>query len=153
MSVECTFNIGNAVVSLAGVTFGGLVGFLSARNISDRNALAAAAAKLRAAFAPSLMRLNLERINEASPDDIHHNNILKDELPKLAGAIEEFRPFVRKGNSGAYQEAWEHYYKTIKKGGVATVRAYNETDPWSVVEKKIQTILAFAKPNFPFLLA
>lgn len=145
MAVECVFNFGNAVVTLAGVALGGVIGFLSARHISDRNAIAVAIAKLRAAFAPSLNQLNLGRMNNNCPDDLLLNNFLKDELPKLAIALEEFKFFVSDCDRAAYQEAWLDYYKTINDGGVAIVRAYNEDDPWSVIEMKIHKLTAFAK--------
>ena len=145
MAVECAFNIGNAAVSLAGVALGGVIGFLSARYISDRNAIAVAVAKLRAAFAPSLNKLSLGRMNKTYPDDIRHDNFLMNELPKLAEAVEEFRFYVRDCDRDAYQEAWSDYYKTINEGGVASVIAYNKEDPWSVIEKKINKICAFDK--------
>ena len=147
MSVECTFNIGYAVISLAGIALGGIVGFLSARHISKQNAFTVAATQLRATVAPSLMHLSLARINMSDSGDIHLTKTLDEELPKIAVVIEEFRPFVKNSANGAYQVAWEQYYKAIKGGGVATLRAYNEDDPWSVVENKIQAILAFAKPR------
>lgn len=145
MAVECAFSIGNAAVSLAGVALGGVVGFFSARHISDRNAIAVAVAKLRVVFAPSLNQLNLGRMNNNDPDDICLEDFLKSELPKLAEAVEEFKFFVRDCDRGAFQDAWEDYYKTINEGGVASVRAYDEGNPWSVIEKKIYKICVFAK--------
>jgi hypothetical protein len=44
MTFECAFNLGNAIVTLSGVALGGIIGFLSARYISDRNAIAVAIA-------------------------------------------------------------------------------------------------------------
>lgn len=145
MSVECTLSIGNAVINLAGVALGGVVGFLSARHISDRNAFALAGAKLRTAFAPSLTKLSLGRINKTYPDDIRHDEFLKNELPKIAEAIEEFKFWVSDHVRDSYEKAWKDYYQTIIEGGVASVIAYNESDPWSVVENKINKIRAFTK--------
>ncbi|MFZ2525511.1 MAG: hypothetical protein WAW87_09370, partial [Candidatus Ferrigenium altingense] len=119
MTFECAFNLGNAIVTLSGVALGGIIGFLSARYISDRNAIAVAIAQLRAAFAPSLNQLNLGRMNNNDPDDLLLQNFLNDELPKLAVALEEFKFFVSDCDRAAYQEAWKDYYKTINDGGVA----------------------------------
>lgn len=106
-AVECAFNIGNALVSMAGIVIGGLIGFFSARHISDRNARAAAVAKFRAAFAPSLARISFAGGDDAN--DI--KAFFKTESLLHASAIEEFRPFI--SDCGAYEKAFNDYRETL----------------------------------------
>lgn len=146
MAVDCAFSVWNAIVSVAGIVAGGLIGFFSARNISDRNIFSAAGAKLRASFVQSQLCLSNGRADKKSPNDINHDRLLSSELPKIAEAIEEFRHFVSECSAARYQEAWDDYYQSIKTGGVMLAQAYDEADPWSVIEKKIHVILNFTKP-------
>lgn len=108
MPVECTVNLGTALVSFAGVIIGGVVGFFSARNISDRNAYATARAKLHSAFAPALAIIYIARhhgTHDCPPVDATIKNLLLNH----AAAVEEFRPFVSEHDRPAYQTAWEKY--------------------------------------------
>ncbi|MGK2900528.1 MAG: hypothetical protein ACSLE9_17890 [Burkholderiaceae bacterium] len=94
----------NALVSLAGTIAGGLVGYFSSRRISDRSARAAAVAKLRSAFAPTLAKLSI--LNGSDLAEI--GAFLNEALGGHAAAIEEFRPFARKGGR-PYEQAWNEY--------------------------------------------
>jgi len=108
MSAECIFNLGTAIVSFAGVTLGGVVGFFSARNISDRNVYATACAKLHSAFAPALAIIYIAR-HHGTHDRPPVDATIKNFLLNHAAAVEEFRPFVSEHDRPAYQTAWEKY--------------------------------------------
>jgi len=136
--------MGSIITSLVSVALGGVIGFLSARRISDLNARATASAKFRVAFAPALAQLDLGRRHgstHAPPDfDEYFGGI----LPSHAAAFEEFRVFVVSDKLTAYQEAWADYYHFANGGQILSAH-YNEDDPWSVIEEKINKILSFAK--------
>jgi hypothetical protein len=107
MSVDCTFNIGNALVNLAGVALGGLIGFYSSNRTSNKVIRATACAKFRASFAPAVARISIA----SESDAVEIRAFFKTEVLVHAAAIEEFRPFVR--DSSAYEKACENYYAII----------------------------------------
>jgi hypothetical protein len=115
MAVECIFNITNAIVSVASIALGGAVGFLSARKISDRNALATASAKLRAAFAPALAKIDLHKRHGSAHDQPDVTGFFNSAVLDHAVAIEEFRVFVPTCKNAAYQEAWEQYLQSVRE--------------------------------------
>lgn len=141
MAVECGFNIGNVLVSLASVGFGGIVGFLSARHISTQNIRAAACAKLRAAFAPALANIYVARHQEGTVD-----KKIKDALLDHAAAVEEFRPFVRARDSTAYQKAWEQYRQSAAQCQYSRVGEASDLglEEDELLEKQIHAVLHFA---------
>jgi len=147
MAVECTFDLANVVVSLAGVAIGGLVGFLSAQRISDRNTRAIAYAKLRSAFAPTLAFIYLARhhgTHDKPSIDLH----IKNALLNHGAAVEEFRPFVSINRYKTYQEAWEKYRKIAVQCRYETA---GEESDWGakegeIIESSISEILRLAEP-------
>jgi len=134
----------NSVTSLAGIALGGVIAYLSARHISDRNARANANAKLRAAFAPALAQLDLGRRHGSTHNCPDFDEYFEANLPSHAAAIEEFRVFVAPGKGKAYQKAWTDYYKSAKAGKLVA-EFTDGNDPWSVIEGKIKIILEFTK--------
>lgn len=145
MAVECTFNFGNALVSLGGVLAGGLVGFLSARHISTRSINAAACAKLRAAFAPALGQIYLAQ-NHGDHDRPSIEAFVKSNLLTHASAVEEFRPFVTGPDRAAYQTAWESYRKFANDSISSTAEDWTTKLPeGSALEQRINEVLSFAK--------
>lgn len=94
--------------SLLGAITGGGIGFLTARFAINRNARAAAAAKLRAAFTPELIAMRFDRGKEKFDAD----RILRDAFLRHATAVEEFRTFVKPRNKLAYEQAWRQYYES-----------------------------------------
>jgi hypothetical protein len=147
MAVECVFNLGNAIVSFAGVALGGLVGYCSARRVSDRNSMAVAVAKFRAAFSHTQAQLAIAIRHNDDFTKPNVSNVLKDDFIRHAAAIEEFRPFVTCKNREAYQQAWQEYCElepTIWDGGI--LKPPHEDQAAEVVfEQKIHNILLFSK--------
>lgn len=117
-----------------------------AEHQAEINALRDAKAKLRAAFAPALANIYLAR-HHGTHDTPVVSDILRESLLIHASAVEEFRPFVPASECTAYQEAWEEYRKMVRKGDTAidTAEWGTEAERWSVIEKKIHVIFAFAK--------
>lgn len=149
MPVECSFNAASAVMPLGGVALGAVVGFWSARIISDRNVKATAAAKLRASFAPALAQIEIDRQYKSTHDRPDVTGFFKTALLQHAGAVEEFRPFVAAAARAQYQQAWERYYRSVRD---QTVDAWDpattgeKEHEWHVVAKNINALLAHAEP-------
>ncbi len=111
-----------------------------------------AAAKLRAAFAPTLAMIYLARHHGTHdrPDD---DKFIKDNLLLHASAVEEFRPFVPKSQGGEYQKAWEEYRKAARDDiymRTAEEWAVSEEESREVphgefIERKVHSILEYAE--------
>lgn len=148
MAVECIFNIANAIVSVASIGLGGVVGFLSAREISDRNARATASAKLRAAFAPALAKIDLHKRHGSTHDQPDVTGFFKSAVLDHAAAIEEFRVFVPVCKNASYQEVWEEYFQSVHEQQYDSWNAEKTKEgdhEWHIVVSKINAILDFAK--------
>lgn len=146
MSVECTFNIANAFVTLAGVGLGGVVGFMSARRISDLKSKSDACAKFRAAFAPSLALIYIAR-HHGSHNKPSVDSEIKKSLLIHGAAVEEFRPFVLRKMKDEYQSAWEKYRKLAVQCPFETA---GEEWEWcakegELLESNIYALLKFAE--------
>ncbi|MFZ2452714.1 MAG: hypothetical protein WAW36_19570 [Methylovulum miyakonense] len=151
----CIFSpqIIGGVVSAA---MGGIIGFYSAACISNRNARAIAAAKLRASFAPAQAEIfRAQCIGEHDLREFFDTAFLEH-----TAAIEEFSPFVSNSDMAKYQQARDDYQKTIYANdalGDAKLRwdsgkVVNEhgDEPLvflDVIEQKISNILNFSKPK------
>lgn len=117
MAVESAPNIANILLNFGGVALAGLVAFLSARHISDRNAKTTATAKLRAAFAPALAELALSRSHKSTHEAPDVDGFLRTALPGHTAAVEEYRFFVSPNLWSPYERAWEEY-REAAIGGV-----------------------------------
>ncbi|MGA9110891.1 MAG: hypothetical protein WB290_11405 [Smithella sp.] len=120
MSVDCTFNLGNALINLAGVALGGLIGFYSSNRTSNKVVRATACAKFRAAFAPAIARISIASESES----VEIRTFFKTEVMVHAAAIEEFRPFVC--NRDAYEKACNNYHGVIND--FAYISSVNQAD-------------------------
>lgn len=138
MAVECAFNLSNAIVTLGGVAVGGLVGFFSARHISDRNAKAVASAKLRSIFAPRLAQLDMALVDDVVAVTLDDD--IRAAIPTHAAAIEEFRPFVPCRERDAYRKKWDDYYKYT-----SAIYFHGEKERMKAVSQKINAILRFTE--------
>ncbi len=147
MEFECAFNIGNAIVSLTGVALGGIVGYLSARRVSDKNSRATAAAKFRAVFSHTQAQLAIAIRHSDDFTKPNTSNVLRDDFIRHAAAIEEFRPFVPCEDREAYQQTWEEYCSlepTLWDGGILKPPHENQ-EAEACFGQKIHAILRFAK--------
>ena len=110
MSIHCSAPLVNGTISLVGVAVGGVVGFFSARLVSDRNARSAAAAKFRAAFAPAIaIFAAAEMQHRSQADRVNISQVLKESFVAHAAAIEEFRSYVPQARRAAFEAAWASY--------------------------------------------
>ena len=147
-AVECAFNVGNGIVSVASIIASGVIGYLSARRISNRNARAAAVAKLRAAFAPAQVKLSLPK----SIGNVEVREYFDNAFLLHAAAIEEFSPFAC--DSVAYQKAFDDYRKALydndalgdarlrwDSGMMVDVQGENALDFLVVISDRIKAIL------------
>jgi hypothetical protein len=146
MSAACSSPLLSALISLAGVALGGIVGYLSARKVSDRNALAAARARFRAAFAPALAMVTAVSIKRTSDvTEFNLSGYLKDNFVQHAAAIEEFRPFVQVERRASFQRAWEQYLELdpIYWTGMSEFMAehLNPDNPLKVIRARIEALL------------
>lgn len=138
MAVEFTLNLGNAIVSLVGAALGGIVGFLSARRISDRNAKATASAKLRAVFAPWLAKLDMALTNSVAAVTLDDD--IRSAIPDHAAAVEEFCPFVDCCKRDAYRITWNDYYRYA-----SSIYFHDHKERMKTMSEKINAILRFAE--------
>lgn len=87
-----------------------------------------------------------------------------DALLGHTAAIEEFRPFVSKGDRAKYQQAWQEYKNAISandalgdaklrwdSGMVITDDGNRTTEFLPFIEQKIKNILHFSAPKMYFL--
>lgn len=130
----------NAVVSLAGVGAGGLVGYLSARRISVLNARAQAGAALRAAFAHEIVKVRQAHRGDSS---INIEEVLTQAFPRHAAAIEEYRFFVKPKDRDAYERAWREYYEF--GGSIRFFDYYMENAKCELFENRIRAIFQFTE--------
>lgn len=113
---------------------------------AEVNASRAAAAKLRAAFAPVFARFKSYRIGKTFHDDIEPDTFLGRQLESQGIAIYEFLAFVPKSQWGSYEEAWQQCYQTEKDGVlVSSAHAREGKDEWSAIEDKIHAVLRFTE--------
>ena len=117
------------------------------REMANAEALRAARAKLRAAFAPTFGELRVMGdywYHKPRPCITEENivgNLLYKAYPIHAAAIEEFRFYVSSADAAAYQEAWENYYKK----GFEDYDGYErDAKPFSLFEERVNAILRFA---------
>jgi hypothetical protein len=148
VAVECSFSVLASSMSLLGVVVGGAIGFFSARTISNRNAKAGAAARLRAAFAQGLAQIELDRLHGSTHDQPDVKAFFKAALLAHAAAIEEFRPFVSGAKRQSYQQAWDRYVRSVQEQKVdawdpATTK--QSEHPWHVVVENINAVLSHAE--------
>ena len=108
----CPFNITQFIGTIFSTCVGGVIGYYSARCISDRNSKAIASAKLRAAFAPSISRIELG-FEETDTVKVPAQIFFEEVVIAQAAAIEEFGPFVSDDSAAEYEKAWEHYKEII----------------------------------------
>jgi hypothetical protein len=129
-----------AAVNLAGITVGGLIGFLSANRISKLNARRQAGAELRAAFAQEIA---LVRLAHGADKSIKVEEVLKAAFRRHAEAIEAYRFFVKSKDKDAYEKAWRDYYEV--GGSVRFFDYYMDNATFDIFEKKVNAILQFTK--------
>lgn len=145
MSSEITAAILGALVG-AWITYRFSLGLVTKQNTIN------AAAKLRAAFAPTLAIIYLARHHGTHdrPDD---DKFIKDNLLLHAVAVEEFRIFVSADNMGEYQQAWEEYRKAARDDIYrrtaeewATAAEESRDVPYGkIIEDKIHKVLQFTE--------
>ena len=82
------------------------------KQLADREALRLAAARFRAAFAPTqaFIYIAQKRGTHDRPDVDAH---VKTSLLSQGSAVEEFRPFVKPADLAGYQVAWEEYRSAV----------------------------------------
>ncbi len=148
MAIECDPSLSNAVVSLAGVVAGGLVGYFSARRIATLTARRAACGKFLAAFSPAIAFLDKARRHGSDHERPDASAFLRDAFVSHAAAIEEFRPYVRTKDISEYQQAWDKYCDTAHAGTVGAefmAESIGDDDPRKALQDLIHAILRFAK--------
>ena len=150
MSAECASPLLGSLVSLGGVALGGLIGFLSATRVSDRNARATAAAKFRASLAPALAVLvAASHEHRDQSDRTDPSAFLKANFLAHASAIEEFRPFVVAPKRAYFQRAWEQYCELEPSrwtGGAEFIAEHlNPEAPLKLVRARIEALLKFSE--------
>ena len=133
-----------------GVLAGGLIGTFAGHYLTKSRSMeerrVSAAYDLRAAFAPAIFKFKiLSDFNKI-------NDMLREELVPQGIAIERFRPFVK--NKEAYQEAWENYYTSHHRDGVASVYFLDyamgeENERFALFNQRINDIVKFAESE-PF---
>jgi hypothetical protein len=134
MQVECARNILSIVVQLSGVAVGGIIGFLSARRISDRNARLVARAKFLAAFAP--VKVVVTKAVRSGKTDASY---LESSLAEFAVVVEKFKYFVRERKRDAYQKAWDAYEYAASCGEFS-----HKDKPFAEIQRLLNSVLAFA---------
>ncbi len=128
--------------TILGALIGTLCGYWLAKNLASHAARISACAHLRAAFAPTLVRLDTDRTKKIFPDDPAIDAYLRDALEQHAVAVEIFRPFVRGSDKAAYQEAFRQY-RQAANDGLLIATAHDKADPWRVIEQRIHEILRY----------
>lgn len=125
---------------------GGLIGFFSARRISNLNAKHIAITNFRKAFAPVLAKIYLNKWHGIVPSEtiVDFENFLKEALLGHAAAIEEYRFFVSKSQVTAYQEAWEKYRHEVWHFGTYHDFIREGEGVYELFERLIHNILQFA---------
>ena len=93
------------IAAIVGAIAGGSIGFVTARYSTYRTARAAAASKLRAAFALEIVRMKFER------KTLHFraDEVLQAAFYRHAEVIEEFRFYVKPKKWEEYERAWTEY--------------------------------------------
>jgi hypothetical protein len=130
----------NAVVSLAGIAAGGVIGFLSASTVSKLNARRQAGTAFRAAFAKEIA---LVRLAHGPDKSINPEIVLEEAFPRHAVAVEEYRFFVRPRERAAFDKAWRDYYEV---GGSVKFYDYASMGSGGSLEKfenRIQALFSF----------
>jgi len=128
--------------TILGALIGTLCGYWLAKRLASHTARISACAHLRAAFAPTLVKLDADRTKKILPDDPVIDTYLRDGLEQIALAVEIFRPFVRHSDKAAYQEAFRQY-RQAASDGLLVATAHSKDDPWSVIEQRIHEILRY----------
>ena len=145
MTVGCSANALSLITPLVGVALGGAIGFLSARRISERTVRMAAAARLRAAFAPALAQIEMHRLHGSTHDQPDVDGFFKTALLEHAAAIEEFRPFVSAAKQSSFDKSWNRYVRSVRDqvpDSWDSATTVNGEHPWHVVVKNIRDLLS-----------
>jgi len=125
--------------TIAGVLLGAWIAHRSSVHLLKIHARREAGSKLRAAFAPEIAKVRLARVDES----IDVEATLKSAFGKHAAAIEEYRPFVKTKDVGAYQKAWQEYYDV--GGGVRFFDYYMGDNAQELFEHRINSIFKFTE--------
>lgn len=105
-------SVANAIFSFASICMSALVGYLSARRISDRTALIHACAEFRAAFVPVCLAI---RRSNGKPCPVL-DGILADTSGGISAACELFLPFVGHSQRAAFERARRDYEDAAELG-------------------------------------
>lgn len=120
-----------------------------ARTLAEIAAFREAGIRLRAAFTPALAFLDKARRHNSDHERPDADVFLQEAFVSYAAAIEDFRPFVRADDLGAYQQAWESYCQIAhapkNSSAVFMATTIDRGDPWTVLQNQIHAILLFAK--------
>ena len=146
--MNCSLNVAASIIQLCGIAVAGLIGYLSARAVSRRNEKVIATAKLRAAFAPALAEIEIDRHFKGTHDRPDVEAALKTAFPAHAAAVEEFRPYVLAVKQQSYQLAWERYRRSVQDHIVDawdTAITLTGEHEWHVVAKNIHALLGHAE--------
>jgi hypothetical protein len=138
------------ITTIVTTGIGGLIGYFSARRVSNLNARHLACTNFRKAFAPALATIYLAKKHRNYPGDevppFDVDRFLKEALLNQAAEIEVFRPHISKRKRTAYQETWEKYrYEVWNYGFDTTTLRHDVDDPWKIFEDLIHDILQFAE--------
>lgn len=140
MTAEWEIVAVQAVVSLAGVGLGGLIGFLSANRMSKFTARREAGARLRATFAKEIA---LVRLAHGADKSINVEAVLKEAFPRHAAAIEAYRFFVRPDDLPAFDKAWREYYEV--GGSVRFFDYYMDGASFEIFDRRVRAFLRFTE--------
>ena len=140
------------IAAIVGALIGAWITYRFSLGLVTKQNAIEAAAKFRAAFAPTLAMVYLARHHGTHnrPDD---DKFIKDNLLLHASAIEEFRIFVPKSKRSEYQVAWEEYRKAVREDIYvrtgeewATSEEENrDVQHGEIIETKIHKILQYAE--------
>lgn len=128
--------------AILGALIGTLCGYWLAKLLVSHTARISTCAHLRAAFAPTLVRLDSDRTRKIFSDDPVIDTYRREGLERHALAVDIFRPFVRRGGKAAYREAFQQY-RQVANDGVLVATAHNRDDPWKIIESRIHDILRY----------
>ena len=94
--------------ALLGAVVGGCISYLNVNRMAVANARQTAIAEFHAVFANTTAAYDMVPKHQLGECQL----IFKNDLPKQASAIENFRRFVAPHKREAYQAAWDKYYRT-----------------------------------------
>ena len=149
-SINLSKAILTVITTIITAIVGGLIGYFSARRISNLNTKQVACTNFRKAFAPALATIYLAKKHRHYPGDevppFDVDKFLKKALLDQAAEIEVFRAHIPKSKRTEYQEAWEKYrYEVWNYGFETTTFRTDVNDPWKVFETLIHDVLQFTE--------